>query len=583
MSKGGSFNVIINKQNPDDLINNNRRMLGRLAEFYKRSAKIVLDPENPNYISMQNSVSPIINYLEQTHHVFVNGSFKPHIPIAYQYTKYAPNTRPEFGGRLEFDIKPFGDFWADMVLHVQLTGLRAKDNRDRVRYIAYPGHRFGSLYQFYFQSIKMDEYDYNLYNIHRQFHILPEKIAGWDRCVGQEVPINGFMTPDPTADMYREYRRIGNGAQTLKQRHDILDLWIPILFWFRDIRYAFPQIIPDEQTRLAVDISPIKDLVGVEDLGGGGNYIAPTISVCNLYVNNLFMQEDVFQLFLKNFNFSLIRVNTYQRNTITSSVPKHIKLYNIKYPVENLFVGFRPQSNLSLSQYWHKYCKLVPGQVSTPVLVKNPALVKTGTTISADTNKIIISGSGLSAVNDFYAYYVFKITNGAGYFIDDIQKNIYMVVGWAASSQTITVDREWSDGLRPDTSTTWEMYMLQPANGHIQYYEEKEIIDSLELRIFDISVRGAWSSDFYSKYIPYHYGTRMASMTNPGIYIIPFNIYPLSINPSGYIDFTQSRENYLYWTSQNITSDDPVDLIIYSRSINFLIIYGNTASLRYTL
>jgi hypothetical protein len=382
--------------------------------------------------------------------------------------------------------------------------------------------------------------------------------------------------------MYREYRKIGNGAQTLKQNQEVLDLWIPILFWFKDTRYAFPQIIADEQTKLSITLASVQDLVGVENLGGGGNYYVPTITACDLYVNNLFMQPDVFQLFLKNFNFTLIRVNTYQLNTLNSATTTNVKLYNIKFPVEDLFIGFRPQSNLALSQYWNKYCTLTYGQIPAPVLVKNPNIVWTGTTASASANQIQIIGSDLSTTDNYYNNYYFVLTGGTGYNRNNITQNIYMVSAWDATNKILTVLTNWSNDI-PDTTTTWELYTLQPGKGYVQYYEESDVVDTIELRSFDIPIRGPWVSDFYSKYIPYHYGPKLNSINGPGWYLLPFNLYPLSLNPSGYIDFTQSRQNYLYWTSTQINESNPVDLIIYSRSINFLILVGPTASLRYTL
>jgi hypothetical protein len=581
MSKGGSFNVIINEQNPDDMINNSKRLLERLSEFNKRAEGFVLSPSDPNYISMQNSVTPIINFLEHTHHVFVNGSFKPHVPIAFQYT-IVKAANPTLGSRIQFDIKPYGDFWSDMVLNIKLTGLSAVDPRDRVRYISQVGHRVGSLFEFSFQGITMDQYDYNYYNIYRQFNVLPEKRAGWDRCMGQEVPLRGFLTPDPYVDMFREYRTVGVGHQTLKQNQDDLDLWIPILFWFRDVRYAFPQIIADGQTNLTITLAQPQDLVGAQDLGGGGKYYSPKIATCALYVNNLFMQEDVFQLFLKNFNFSLIRVSTYQINTINSNAVNFVKLYGIKFPVEDIFIGFRPQANLALSQYWNKYCTLTSKKIPTAVLMQDPNVTWTGTTISAtNTNQITIAGLGLSTINNYYINYIFVLTGGTGYNAADITQNRYTVAGWDPTTNTVTLSSNWT-GFTPNTTTTWEMYTLQLGTGYIQCYEESEIVDSLELRAFDISIRGPWSSNFYSRYIPMHYGPHMNSADGPGWYIIPFNLYPMNMNPSGYIDFTQSRENYLYWTSTSISESNPVDLITYSRSMNFLILVNNQASLRYT-
>lgn len=580
MSKGGSFNVIINEQNPDDLINNNGRLTERLNEFNKRSSGIVLNPNDPKYISVQNSVSPIINFLEKTHHIFVNGSFKPHVPISFQYTKVTA-ANPSFGSRVEFDIKPYGDFWCDMVLNIQLTGLSAVDYRDRVRYATMVGHKIGTLYQFQSQGVKIDEYDSNLYNIHYNYNVPPEKKIGWMRSMGQEIPIVGHLTPDPINDMYREYRTIGNGYQTLKQNQDTLDLWIPLLFWFRDFKYAFPQIIADGQTKIIVQLANIQDLVGVENLGGGGKYTVPAISTCELYVNNLFMQDDVFQLFLKNFSFSLIRVNTYQLNTISNANITNVKLYNIRYPVECLFIGFRPRTNTELSQYWNKYCKLTKGQIPTAVMVKNPSMVWTGTTISASVSGITIAGTDLSTKDNFYANYYFIITGGAGYNSNDITKNKYMVLGWNALTSTLEIDSNWN-GEIPNTSTTWELYTLQPGRQYIEYYQESPAIDQLELRAFNITLRGPFSEQFFNRYLPLQYGNRLSVPEDPGWYMINFNLYPSNSNPSGYIDFTQTRENYLYWTSKYISEENPVDLVIYSKSLNFLILKNSQALLRYS-
>ena len=95
-------------------------------------------------------------------------------------------------------------------------------------------------------------------------------------------------------------------------------------------------------------------------------------------------------------------------------------------------------------------------------------------------------------------------------------------------------------------------------------------------------MRGPFSEQFFNRYIPLQYGSKMSVPEDPGWYMINFNLYPLNTNPSGYIDFTQTRENYLYWTSDIISESNPVDLIVYSRSLNFLILKDNQAQLRHS-
>lgn len=578
MSKGGTINVIINQQNPDDLINNTKRLNERLAEFNKRAEGIVLKPDDPDYISMKNSVSPIINFLERTHHVFVNSSFKPNIPIAFEYTKTSAQN-PSFGSKLEFDIKPYGDFWCDMVLNIKLTGLSAVDSRDRVRYATMVGHRIGILYQVQIQGVKIDEYDYNYYDIYYNTEVSDNNKTNWKRNMGQEIPVTGYMTPDPTNDMYREYRTIGTGFQTLKQNQDDLDLWIPILFWFRDFKYALPQVIPNGQFKIIIQLANIKDLVAVEDFGGGGFYNPPKIEKCDLYVNNLFMADDIFQIYLKNFTFSLIRVHTYQLNTIKSSNINNVKLYGIRYPVEDLLIGFRPQSNLGLSQYWNKYCTLAKKTIPTAVLIKNPLSTLSGTTAAATSTTITITNALLSQQVDYYVNYYFALTGGTGYSSLDVSLNQYLVTGWDPTTSTVTVSG-WIT--IPDATTTWELYTLQPGRQYIEYYQETPVVDSIELRAFDIPIKGAYPGAFYNQYIPFQYGGKLATPTDIGIYILNFNLTPMNLNPSGHIDFTQTRENYLYWTGSTISEANPVDLVIYSRSLNFLILRNNQAILRYS-
>jgi hypothetical protein len=500
--------------------------------------------------------------------------------VGFQYTR-TKTRNPTFGTTQEIMIQPYGDFWADPVIHIRLTGLSVVDNRDRIRYISFVGHKIIKNVQIYFKGIKIDEYDNEKYNIFYDTEVMPEKKEGWHRNLGQEKIYTGFLTPDPQFDMYREYRQIGNGAQTWKQNHDVLDLWIPILFWFKDIRFAVPQIIPTEQTKLLIQLADISEIVAVQNYGGGGYFTTPTIEVCDLYVNNLFMENTIYSLYLQNFNFSLIRVHNYQYLTLTDNNLNNLKLFKHKFPIEQLIVGFRPTENTHLSQYWNKNLSLTQVEVPVPVLIKNPANVISGSTVSATTNSIKISASNLSVQTNYYANYLFVITGGTGYVYNDITKNRYRVQLWDAVNQILTLTTNWSD-VNPATDTTWELYTLQLGEQSIVYYEEEHVVETLELRMYDNSLTGDLPYNFYTDYIPYKFGKSLKVPEN-GWAIINFNLYPLNHNPSGFINFSQTDSKFLFWTlKRNITENNTVQLLVYSYALNFLVIRDAKIGLRYT-
>jgi hypothetical protein len=81
--------------------------------------------------------------------------------------------------------------------------------------------------------------------MHRKFLIQPNKKLGWERCVGQQQPLKGYMTPDATGapDDHQVLVDVTNGAQTPKPQADSLTLLIPLLFWCnQDPRLAVPSV-----------------------------------------------------------------------------------------------------------------------------------------------------------------------------------------------------------------------------------------------------------------------------------------------------------------------------------------------------
>jgi hypothetical protein len=116
--------------------------------------------------------------------------------------------------------------------------------------------------------------------------------------------------------------------------------------------------------------------------------------------------------------------------------------------------------------------------------------------------------------------------------------------------------------------------------NNIKYYEETQIISSLELFINNTSIFGSNSGNFYNSYLPYINSKNIYSNTN-NIYFIPFSFNDFEYQPCGYINLSKMREIYLEYTSEYIELYKPIKLYVYATTINFLLFDSNSAVLKY--
>lgn len=385
MATSGIFKLITNEGIQDKMLMATdylkRRVDGIIQENKKKMAQMNLEAQGSgrdvDQVDSSNSWSPSLDIIERSHNIFINGSFKPFVAMAYEYTKTPVSEGSlTLGSTIAFNLPQFGDFFNDMVINVKLSGLRSVDLvNDRCRYISMLGHRLFSKVSFYIQNNLIDEYTTHEYNSYYNFHVPPSKRIGWLRNMGQEIPTLGFVTADPRADENREYRWFGRGAQTFKPKHDEVELWIPVLFWFRDVKHSIPNlVIPFGQTKLELTISPDTDLISYSTptsppfstASPPGSYISPQITRCDLYTNHIFMMPFMHEIFIKNYGFSLIRVHKRQIKTVSSNAGS-IRLNELKWPIETMYVAFRPSSNKTVTQSWHS--NNVLSEIQTPVPV----------------------------------------------------------------------------------------------------------------------------------------------------------------------------------------------------------------------
>ncbi len=461
MSAGGTFKLIANDGKADRMIMATELLNQRIKDVMCMRAKQGFADPTPTLVD-----------LERTHILFVNSHFKPFAAIAYEYNKTRTNNgQSGFGASAQFSIPQFGDFFADMVVNVQLAATAATvgtvpalpayignvnqvttsttstsginnttsgvytqyqysyvDNvgnvltvgapaSNYVRYAEFPGQRLFRQVKFEVNGNPLDSYDSTAYMFRQKFWTTPGKDIGWRRLVGQEVPHDAYSDiclfdgastfPSPISNLIdisgaaapssptnstttaRKYSKVVNGPQTPKAIQPALDLWIPLIFWFNtDTRLSIPSVsIPYGQRFITIDIEQQANVLFTApgnmflqlvvqqqtsaDAGTKGTAAAIAVTSVNqyvyrtpvsalnsnidttqqillfdLYTNNIFVNPEIHDVYIKRIGFSLIRVYRTQANTEQVAID-NVLLSQLKWPVESMFIGMRPKYNIS--------------------------------------------------------------------------------------------------------------------------------------------------------------------------------------------------------------------------------------------
>ena len=319
-----------------------------------------------------NDLRPSIKDLSNSHYLFLQSSFKPFVSIGYEYSKVAVSPIPAFGSNLKVKVPKFGDFFNDMVVYIKLKDLKATDNLNKVKYCNFIGHRILNKVKFVSNNIILDEYNSEDYNFHYQFKVPEHKKNGWKKCVGQEIPINAHLTADPTYQEYRQQIPILSGPQTLKREHKEVELFIPLLFWFQNPKLSVPNItIPFGQTHIEFELGKIDDICGCADFAGdGGLFQQPTILDFHLYTNHIYLNPDILDIYIKKIGLTLIRVHKYQEMILNQPFNEEL-LNELKFPIENMFISFRPLENiegLNKLETWNLNSKLTKIDIQSPIM-----------------------------------------------------------------------------------------------------------------------------------------------------------------------------------------------------------------------
>ena len=397
MSSGGVFTLITNDGKLDTILTGDKILKQRLFNV-----------ESDNRRNRMPDPTPTLLDIERTHIVFVNAHFKPHAAMATEYQKVKVGAgTATLNSTITFGLPQFGEFINDMVLHLRLSApVLTQDaavvvgtDEDYFRYHDYPGERLLKKIAFEVNGNPLDQYDRMSMVMHRKFCLGVNKRVGYDRMMGQEVPLKGYVNQLPAATQtYREQRFICNGLQTpTETKADGLEIFAPLMFWFRDPRIALPSVaIPQGQRYIHVDLAPATDFLSIVQRGANTNSVLsdPVVKFAELYVNNIFVTKEVHDIYIKRVGFNLIRVHREQKAVVSES-EKEIQLTNMKWPIETLFVGMRMQANTNVADRWDKFTYIT----DTPFNAHMDAV--TAQTHSKMIDKISITAHGIALYNEF--------------------------------------------------------------------------------------------------------------------------------------------------------------------------------------
>lgn len=635
MSNGGSFRLLTNDGNTDRMLLATHLLNKRLVEISKRR-RSMRGVKNP---------MPTLSDIEQTHILFVNSHFKPYVAFGYEYQRINPNSgQPRFNSRIQFSIPLYGDFFNDMVLHLKIDAVEALNSgywddpsgspahgRELIRYVNKIGQKLVTRVEFEVNSNPLDYYDSHVQNFHEKLFVTPNKQHGWYKMIAQETEMSGYKeVPSASGRVgrgagIRSTTSLVDGPQTAKPFHEAIDVWVPLLFWFcQDPRQSIASVcIPYGQRYINVYLASARDILQHvhafdRSLDNPGNNAPPVpeITLAELYINNIFVNPEIHDIYIKRIGFSLVRVHRIQTSQL-NKVNDQVLMNIFKWPIETIYLGFRPDENYDTNsskmlEDWDQYAHIIDEEVPE-CGIKDYAPVR-NEFVAAGTNltlEEIDDGLGyLAGPREDFTYLtaggrvVPGLENFFGATIDPTDE-LDATVTFTANGQTLrgldilnyylqangfnTIDTGLAADpnvvLAAELNSTWP----EPGRGSAgqctaRYKRCEPVIDTLGVEVHAIEVYKQYDEELYNSYIPWKYGqNRINTPKDCGLYMIPFNLYPGTFQPNGHLNTSRAREFYIRYTSTKIGQELPsVQMVAVGIALNFLLISDGTAILRYS-
>ena len=115
------------------------------------------------------------------------------------------------------------------------------------------------------------------------------------------------------------------------------------------------------------------------------------------------------------------------------------------------------------------------------------------------------------------------------------------------------------------------------------YYTESPVVDSIGFVANGSTIYESNSTIFYDSYLPYRFGKdTVITPSRRGSYFMTFSLYPHEAQPSGYMNLSNSKDNYLRYSSSYISMSNLVTVTVSAQVINFLYLSKGAVSLRFS-
>lgn len=592
MANAGSFILITNEGKIDRMLFATELLSTNIQELTKdRQSRGAPDP------------SPTLSDLEKTHLIYFYSSFSPIVALSYEYVRATQTGNTVSGGTVQFSIPLIGDLFTDTVIRVdvgQVAALNTNESNKYLQYVDYVGERLFKNVQFSINGNMIDQYDSDIAEFYRKFQVMPWKEVAWNRLVGQQNPILARgHTVSGRGDIQTQ-STIFNGLQTPKTIHPAFSLEIPILFWFcSDPRESIPSVcIPYGQRQIQITLEDSRNLL--KYVGISPAWDVPTLQVpdptyrMEMWINNIYIQPDVHDILITRIQFNLVRVYLKQHNDLKNDVDQ-IQLTSFKWPVETIYLGFTPKENkdplnMKMLRNWHRYVKVTPNSY-TPCCAPYSANILFGaaTTIGA------ITGIQMTTPGNILLSNGFDLTGRIAFLAVDPKVAPYLPVPLANTFTSVWQFYSLLEAVGFAEIFNWDEAHLAlpfPLNTTLQsmlnynfckydYDIYEDVVDTITVVSHGTNLYYNFPSKFYNAYIPWKYGCeRIRAPEDQGAFMIPFNLFPGSFQPSGHFNFSRARETYINYTS-TVIQNLPTELNAVAICINFLLISDGTAIIRY--
>lgn len=290
------------------------------------------------------------------------------------------------------------------------------------------------------------------------------------------------------------------------------------------LRFSVEQQISSNVTGglpTAIDVTIVNKWVTKTPALANNSVIDTTQQISNidLYINNIFVNPEVHDIYIRRIGFSLIRVHRFQSDRQSTSTA-NVLLSNLKWPIETIYLGLRPSINISAAnpnQYrdWHHMTALVDEVINCK---------------SSSESEFVVDSVAFDAAGIFNKFNSSEI-----------------------------VDKR------------------------VLYPRVTKTIETLQLTAHGIDIFKTFKAAFFNDYMPYTFGgLNVIVPKDEGAMMLNMCLYPGTYQPSGHINVSRAREFYLQFTSEYVSPSTQADLLVLAIAINFLLISDGSAVLRYS-